>query len=296
MTETGRVQQHPIDAYFRAPPNAARMLTDAQIKEAAQRIHLIGGGYDPNSAKYASYELHASDFAEKLTYDHEMTGHIELQVTGDYIIIDPSTTIKLYTAESINLPPYLWAMVIVLGQLFSAGLAAGSTYVDPGSSGEIYISLSNLTRRPIKIPIGAPIARVHFFVLGDSVETPHAGPASRRPVRLRVGEVGTSQELAMTPEIQNELLVRLVWHKLGLYLMLGLFIGLTWATVGQRYGNEILNLLLGIGLPKMLRLIIPAVLLAIISFLSRDVRRTIRQVLRNSVGRVRRWIQDFADG
>ena len=169
------------------PFAAGYILTDAQIRQTVQEIGLIGGDYKPESAKYASYELHASEYAEKLVYDNEITGHVEMPGQGNEIIIEPGSTVKLYTAETINLPANILAQVIALGQLFAAGLSAGSTYVDPGSQGEIYISLTNMTARAIRIPIGCPIARAVFFVLGSSAQVQHGGPETRRRIRLRVG-------------------------------------------------------------------------------------------------------------
>jgi len=67
--------------------------------------------------------------------------------------------------ESINLPSNMLALVTAPGQLFAAGLAAGSTYVDPGSQGEIHVSLTNLTQKIVRIPVGCLIARAMFFVL-----------------------------------------------------------------------------------------------------------------------------------
>jgi deoxycytidine triphosphate deaminase len=158
-------QEQPQGKEGLLPFASPHSLMDAQIGEAVENVGLIGGDYKMESARYASCELYASDYAEKLVYDNEVTGHVELPTTEKEIVVGPGSTVKLYTSETVNLPSNMFALVIVLGQLFSVGLSAGSTYVDPGLQGEIYISLTNISARAIRIPVGCPIVRTVFFVL-----------------------------------------------------------------------------------------------------------------------------------
>lgn len=276
------------------PFASAHILTDIQIRQAVQEIHLITGKYEPDSARYASYELHASDYAEKLVYDNEVTGHVEMPTHDNEIVVEPGTTIKLYTAESINLPANMLALVMALGQLFAAGLAAGSTYVDPGSQGEIYISLTNLTQKDIRIPVGCPIARAMFFVLGSPVETRHGGLNTRRQMKLRVSTPVTVERNPQTKFVQPNLSARFAWHKLGIYVVLGLFVGLAWATVAKQAGNSFINVVIGDSLPKPVRLIVPPLILACLAFAARDVRTTVREVLISIARRFANWMKDLA--
>ncbi|MEX5713321.1 hypothetical protein AB1484_35130 [Parafrankia sp. FMc6] len=180
--------EHPIDLAFSVPPKPARILTDFQIREAVDRLGLIGGEYDPSSAKYASYELHASRFVEWLFPVNGVAGFYDCEPDGNDIVIESHATVRVYSAESINLPPYMSATATALGQLFAVGLCAGNTYVDPGSTGPIYLAITNLLDRAVRMPVGCALSRVQFFVLGDVVSTAHGGPETRRPILFRVDE------------------------------------------------------------------------------------------------------------
>jgi deoxycytidine triphosphate deaminase len=293
MTEQASQQDTPSNASRGFPFSSAHILTDIQIREEVERIGLIGGEYRPESARYASYELHASEYVEKLVYDQEVTGHVEMPTNENEIVLEPGITVKVYTAETINLPANMLALVIALGQLFAAGLAAGSTYVDPGSRGEIYISLTNLTGRSVRIPVGCPIARAMFFILGSPVETLHGGPKSRRRIRLRVAPPQSGPEPSKIQ--RSDVATRLVWHKFALYILLGLFVGLAWATAARSLGNNFLDIVAGSTLPKAVRLVIPPLILGAFAFIAKDLRVTVKQVLRATLKRFFDWLKDFSE-
>jgi len=275
--------------------NASHILTDAEIRQAVDEIGLIGGDYKPEYAKYASYELHASEYAEKLVYVNEITGHVEMPTQGDEISIEPGSTVKLYTSETINLPGNMLAQVIALGQLFAVGLSAGSTYVDPGSRGEIYLSLTNVTNRALRIPVGCPIGRAVFFALGSYAQVQHGGPETRRGIKLRVGVPELSITKPQSVREPTSLTTRLALHKLSIYLLLGLVIGLAWATIGRPIGNDFLNVAIGTSLPKALRFIVPPLILGFIAFLSKDLRSTLKQIFQVLAKKVAAWFSNLPD-
>lgn len=184
MPESG----HPIDAILTPPPGPARLLTDRQIRDAVEKLGMIGA-FDPTAAKYASYELHVSRVVRRLVPINGLAAFVEDEAQGDQIVIEPGATVLVYSEESINLPPYIHASVQAIGQLFAAGLCAGNTYVDPGSRGAIYIAITNLLHRQVSLPVGCALARVQFFVLGDPVSTVHGGPETRRPAYVRYEEL-----------------------------------------------------------------------------------------------------------
>ena len=277
------------------PFASSHILTDIQIREAIAAIGLIGGPYKLESARYASYELHASDYAEKLVYDDEVTGHVEMPLRGSEVVIEPGCTVKLYTAETINLPSNILSLVVALGQLFAAGLMAGSTYVDPGSRGEIYISLTNASPRAIRIPVGCPIARAVFFVLGSAVEIQHGGPETRRRIGLRVGPPMPAATRSRDVPHRTSISTQLAWHKLSLYVLSGLFVGLAWATVARPIGNAFLNVAVGDSLPRAARVVVPPAILGVIAFMSKDLRLTARQVVRAIAKKFDNWLRGLPD-
>lgn len=194
---------HPVEGLLSHPPRPARLLTDAQIREAADRIGLLGGGYDPAAARYASYELHASRFIRRMTSVHGRLAYTDDEATGDDIVMGPRETVWIYSAESINLPDYIHADVQALGQLFAAGLCAGNTYVDPGSTGPIYLAITNLHDRAVRLPVGCGLARVQFFILGDRVNTVHGGPDTRRPLFVKFDEPGKPSHGHHAPDLTD---------------------------------------------------------------------------------------------
>ncbi|MCK9899270.1 hypothetical protein MXD63_04145 [Frankia sp. Cpl3] len=248
------------------------MLTDEQIRHAAEDFGLITGAYDSDSAKYASYEVHASAVVEKLIYDGEYTGHVEYGVSDNEIVIEPGATLKIYTAEHLNLPPYLYAEVIVLGQLFSSGIAAGNTYVDPGSTGPIYLSMTNVSPRALRIPIGEPIGRAQFYTLQRPVLRAHPGPQARRELRLRVNRRRTRRPDENENEALERLASSLLLHKIAMYLASATFLGLWWASQSRDTSNAILDALIGDSLPRLARLIIPLIVGSAIAFAFHDFR------------------------
>ena len=150
------------------------LLNDSQIREAIEKHKLLINpdiSYSPEAAKYASYEVHAA--AEVGRVDFLEDGELEEKVKSQTreIVISPGDTVRLFTAEHFFLPADVFATVTGLGQLYAAGLTVGSTYVDPGTSYRIYLSVSNVSERAVVIPAGAPIGRAQFFVLGEPAST-----------------------------------------------------------------------------------------------------------------------------
>lgn len=157
-----------------------------------EELGIIGDDYRPESAKYASYELHASAYAEILVYRDDCTGHVECCAVNGEFVIEPGATLRLFTSETLRLPTNMCATVMALGQHFSVGLSGGSTYVDPGSVGAIYISFTNVSVRAIRVPVGAPVARAQFVFLSEPVEHAHEGRDARRELSLHVTALPTS--------------------------------------------------------------------------------------------------------
>ncbi|WP_137991712.1 dCTP deaminase [Streptomyces vilmorinianum] len=271
----------------------AGILTDDDIVRYANEHDLIVP-FDAENAKYASYELHASANAQVLIYHGEFTAHAPLPPVNGELILEPGDTVRIDTAESIRLPDNVMANIIGLGQLYACGVTVANTYVDPGSRGPIYLAVTNLGRRTVRIPVGEPIGRAQFYLLGRPVRTAHPGPVHRRSIRLRVaGEEaddlrGTARpgngarpgagvidpaaatQLAAHQEALDHRLTRL---KLALYAMAGAWIGLLWA-VAPASGNAILRALNGDGIPDVAKLAVGLAVPALLTLCFRDVRRS----------------------
>jgi deoxycytidine triphosphate deaminase len=150
----------------------AALLADWQVRRAIETHGLL---VDPetvsdlDAAKYASLEVHAAPEVGRTDYpeDGSLEEHKKATPNGD-ISIPAGDTVRLFTVEHFLLPADVFATVTGLGQLYAAGLTVGSTYVDPGTRHQIYLSVSNVSDRTVVIPAGAPIGRAQFFILGES--------------------------------------------------------------------------------------------------------------------------------
>ncbi|MFD8392688.1 hypothetical protein ACFV2N_26675 [Streptomyces sp. NPDC059680] len=163
----------------------ASLLTDRQIRDAVRRGYLFREGYADYCVRYSSYELRASSHAEKLGYaEGGRTFHQRIEVNDDAIAIDPGESVRLYCLEQVNVPHNVYGRVTVLGQLFSAGLAGGNTYLDPGFRGELYVTLANISAVSLRLPVGSPVARLEFEKLGEDVQEPHSGSEHVRAIEL----------------------------------------------------------------------------------------------------------------
>ncbi|MET9099522.1 dCTP deaminase domain-containing protein [Streptomyces antibioticus] len=268
----------------------AGILTDEDIVAYARHYDLIVP-FDPENAKYASYELHASANAQILIYHGEVTAHAPLPPVNGELIIAPGATVRIDTAESIRLPDNVMANIIGLGQLYACGVTVANTYVDPGSRGPIYLALTNLGRRTVRIPVGEPIGRAQFHLLGRPVRTAHPGPVFRRSIQLRVnGEDSAPTDSRPVPLIdastatrlaarQESLDHRLTVVKLALYAMAGAWLGLLWA-IAPTSGNTMLRFINGDGVPDILKLILGLTVPTLITLCFRDVRNSLTQVSR----------------
>jgi len=257
----------------RAQPAAA--LVDWQIKQAVDDSELITEGYHPESAKYATYEARASDYVQRLSYTGDRTMHVTDRAVDGSIWIAPGETVKLYTIEVFNLPDDMYAVVTGLGQLYACGLSIGSTYVDPGSRGAIYLAVTNVSPVAVCLPVGIPMARFQFWRLGETPTRRHLGHQARRRIELttRAGFRGgrPSDDLS---RLQRKV------SRLGATVVIQMFalVGLIW------YANptaldSLLRFAAGDDLPAFAHFLVPAVAGPVLFLLARWVWSALRPLL-----------------
>ena len=182
---------------------ATAQLTDAQIRVAIEELGTLivrNEFYRPEDAKYASYEVHASDEVGEADYRGSRDGVRESRRHANPICISPGSTVRLFSQECFDLPPDVYATVIGMGQLYATGLTVGSTYVDPGTRATIYLSVSNVSQREVLVEVGAPIGRVQFYVLGAPAEQLHLAPP-RSINRYRAGK--TARPVASVASLED---------------------------------------------------------------------------------------------
>lgn len=147
-------------------------LTDTDIRAYVKQGFLISKNFDDGCIKQACYELRASNIYyhpvesdEKMTVDEEK---------GE-ILLRPNQVVVIITEESLDVPTDILGRVLTKGSLFSLGITAVNTYVDPGFMGRLGIVFQNQTTKYLKIPVREHIAKIEFSKLHAPVEKGYYG-------------------------------------------------------------------------------------------------------------------------
>lgn len=192
-------------------PGPPRLLTDWEVAAACREHGLVtidGKGDHPeleNRVRHCSYELTVSERVQILIDDRDRTMHQDHNVDAGSFWVPASATVRVFSREVLNLPKCVFAQCVGLGQLFASGVIVGSTYVDPGSKGAIYLSMTNVGRRPLRICEGQPLGRAFFHVLGADVEKPHPGAGGRRRMVYELGQIQLHTPLADDGKVRERL-------------------------------------------------------------------------------------------
>jgi dCTP deaminase len=102
-----------------------------------------------------------------------------LSVEGDNpFILHPGEFVLGTTLERVRLPDDLVARLEGKSSLGRLGLIVHATagFVDPGFKGTLTLEITNLTRVPIKLYAGLPIAQLSFMALDAPAERPYGSP------------------------------------------------------------------------------------------------------------------------
>lgn len=158
------------------------VLTDADIRAAGEQGFLFSSGFDLTKVKYSSYELRINGY-ELLTFETtEDRWAAPRDRTPETVVLRPGETARVFATEVLAMPTNVMAHAIPVGQLFASGIAAETTFADPGYFGDFYVTLINLSNKTLSIAYASPLARLEFYKLGKPVEHPHDG--NRRSPRF----------------------------------------------------------------------------------------------------------------
>ena len=93
-------------------------------------------------------------------------------------VIHPGEFVLGSTEEYVELPDDLVARIEGKSSLGRLGLIVHATagFVDPGFRGTLTLEITNLTRVPIKLWAGKPIAQLSFMTLDEAAERPYGHP------------------------------------------------------------------------------------------------------------------------
>ena len=165
------------------PPVSIGFMTDRQIRAALATGQLIEKGtWDEAGIRHASYTLRLGHRVE-LERNGAASGEreqkkITLTNGGAPLELRPGDTAMLFSIENLRLPASVLGFTVARGLLFVEALVPENTYVDPGFTGQLYTTVTNLSGRVLKLPYGTPIARLFFYRLGEDVHQSYqTGPA-----------------------------------------------------------------------------------------------------------------------
>jgi dCTP deaminase len=166
----------------------ASVLSDGTIRRLVDEGRINIDPWDPGMVQPASVDLRlgdsfrvfhnfrvpAIDLADPPT---NLTEHVVVE-EGDPFVIHPGEFCLGRTQEWVELPDDLVARIEGKSSLGRLGLIVHATagFVDPGWKGTLTLEITNLTRVPIILHPGKPIAQLSFMTLDRPAERPYGHP------------------------------------------------------------------------------------------------------------------------
>ena len=123
---------------------------------------------------FHNHKLPAIDLAQP---PRDVTELVEVAPDQSFVI-HPGEFVLGATQEWVELPDDIVARIEGKSSLGRLGLIVHATagFVDPGFSGTLTLEITNLTRVPIVLWPGKPIAQLSFMALDQAAERPYGHP------------------------------------------------------------------------------------------------------------------------
>jgi dCTP deaminase len=167
---------------------AAAVLSDGTILELVQEGRIRIDPWDPALVQPASVDLRLGD-SFRVFHNHRAPAidlrrppeNLTEQVLvpeGDTFVIHPGEFCLGRTLEWVELPDDIVARIEGKSSLGRLGLIVHATagFCDPGWKGTLTLELNNLTRVPIILQPGLPIAQLSFMALDRPALRPYGSP------------------------------------------------------------------------------------------------------------------------
>jgi dCTP deaminase len=164
------------------------VLSDGTIRRLVDEGRLRIDPWDPGMVQPASVDLRlGSSF--RVFHNHKLpaidlaeppqgvTEHVEIGEDQSFVI-HPGEFVLGSTSEWVELPNDIVARIEGKSSLGRLGLIVHATagFVDPGFKGTLTLEITNLTRVPIVLWPGKPIAQLSFMTLDRPAERPYGHP------------------------------------------------------------------------------------------------------------------------
>jgi dCTP deaminase len=142
---------------------------DAMVQPASVDLRL-----GPSFRVFHNFRVESIDLAEPPT---NLTEHVRI-APDEAFVIHPGEFVLGRTEERVALPDDLVARIEGKSSLGRLGLIVHATagFVDPGFEGTLTLEITNLTRVPIKLWAGKPIAQLSFMTLDAPAQRPYGHP------------------------------------------------------------------------------------------------------------------------
>ncbi|CAB4938614.1 unannotated protein [freshwater metagenome] len=170
------------------PMSATSVLSDGTIRRLVAEGRIKIDPWDDSLVQPASVDLRLGH-SFRVFHNHRVTA-IDLadpprdlteQIVvedDDAFVIHPGEFCLGRTEEWVELPDDIVARIEGKSSLGRLGLIVHATagFCDPGWKGTLTLELANLTRVPIKLRPGLPIAQLSFMTLDRPAERPYGHP------------------------------------------------------------------------------------------------------------------------
>ena len=160
------------------------MLSDGTIRRLVEEGRIKIEPWDAERVQPASVDLRLGD-SFRVFHNHRTTAidlreppvnlTEEVKVEEGPFVIHPGEFVLGRTLEWVELPDDIVARIEGKSSLGRLGLIVHATagFCDPGWKGTLTLELNNLTRVPIKLYPGLPIAQLSFMTLDAPAERPY---------------------------------------------------------------------------------------------------------------------------
>ena len=166
----------------------ASVLSDGTIRRLVEEGRIVIDPWDEARVQPASVDLRLGD-SFRVFHNHRVTA-IDLRepprnLTEEVRIgeaepfaIHPGEFVLGRTLEAVAIPDDVVARIEGKSSLGRLGLIVHATagFVDPGFKGSLTLEITNLTRVPIMLYAGLPIAQLSFMALDQPAERPYGSP------------------------------------------------------------------------------------------------------------------------
>jgi dCTP deaminase len=167
---------------------AAAVLSDGTIRRLVQAGRIRIDPWDANLVQPASVDLRLGD-SFRVFHNHRASA-IDLRRPPanltEEVVVPPEESFVIHpgefclgrTLEWVELPDDIVARIEGKSSLGRLGLIVHATagFCDPGWKGTLTLELNNLTRIPIKLYPGLPIAQLSFMALDRPALRPYGSP------------------------------------------------------------------------------------------------------------------------